>query len=392
MGDIPDIDALLPDPVTMTEHWLSSREPRPCDHARENAALLALADEMAQRPDNVLNLLCELILETCDADSAGVSLLDGDNDQFVWPAVAGAWAPFVNGAMPRSASPCGKVLEHDQILIFRDIIAQFPAAAQAQPEIDEIMLAPFHRDGAPIGTVWAISHTPGRQFDSEDRRVLGTLARFAAAAYQMAGAQQSARTAQKQLSIANRELGHRLKNMLSMVMAVVGQTLKRQSDQSQVKVLQRRLEALGAAHNVLIDQESSSASVRAIAQSVIAVLGQADRVGMDGPQLTLGPRSALGCSLILHELCTNAIKYGALSNDKGRVELSWTVIENGAEPSIALKWRESGGPRVARPERSGLGTRLIGMGLLGAGETRMDYDPEGLRVELTALLQEATTL
>ena len=60
LGDIPDIDALLPDPVTMTEHWLSSREPRPCDHARENAALLALADEMAQRPDNVLNLLCEL--------------------------------------------------------------------------------------------------------------------------------------------------------------------------------------------------------------------------------------------------------------------------------------------------------------------------------------------
>ena len=222
--------------------------------------------------------------------------------------------------------------------------------------------------------------------------MLGNLARFAAAAYQMAGAQQSARTAQKQLSIANRELGHRLKNMLSMVMAVVGQTLKRQSDQSQVKVLQRRLEALGAAHNVLIDQESSSASVRAIAQSVIAVLGQADRVGMDGPQLTLGPRSALGCSLILHELCTNAIKYGALSNDKGRVELSWTVSDEGTEPSIALKWRESGGPRVARPERSGLGTRLIGMGLLGAGETRMDYDPEGLRVELTALLQEATTL
>ena len=376
----------------MTEQWLSSREPRASDHARENAALLALADEMARRPDNVLNLLCELILETCGADSAGVSLLDRKTDQFVWPAVAGAWAPFVNGAMPRSASPCGKVLEHDQILIFRDIVAQFPAAAQAQPEIDEIMLAPFHRDGVPIGTVWAISHSPGRQFDSEDRRVLGNLARFAAAAYQMAAAQQSARASQNQLSIANRELGHRLKNMLSMVMAVVGQTLKRQDDQSQVKVLHRRLEALGAAHNVLIDQESSAASVRAIATGVLGVLGQAERVSVEGPPLTLGPRSALGCSLILHELCTNALKYGGLSNDKGRVDLSWTLRDEAPEPMLVLRWQESGGPTVAEPEGPGLGTRLISMGLLGSGQTLIDYDPNGLRVELTASLHEATTL
>jgi len=392
LGDILDIDALHPDPVTMTEQWLSSRPPRPSDHARENAALLALADEMAQRPENVLNLLCELILEACDADSAGVSLLDANNDRFVWPAVAGAWAPFVNGGMPRSASPCGKVVEHDQVLIFRDIIAQFPAAAQALPEIDEIMLAPFHRDGTPIGTVWAISHSPGRQFDSEDRRVLGNLARFAAAAYHMTGAQESARTAQTQLSLANRELGHRLKNMLSMVMAVVGQTLKRQDDQSQVKVLQRRLEALGAAHNVLIDQDSSSASIRAIAQSVVGVLGHAERVSLKGPPLTLGPRSALGCSLVLHELCTNALKYGALSNDKGSVELSWAVSEDGAEPAVVLRWEERGGPSVVKPQHSGLGTRLISMGLLGSGETRIDYDPEGLRVVLTASLREATTL
>jgi two-component sensor histidine kinase len=376
----------------MTEEWLSARPPRPCDHARENAALLALADEMAERPDNVLHLLCELVLETCDADSAGVSLLDGDNDEFVWPAVAGAWAPFVNGAMPRSASPCGKVIDHDRVLIFRDVLAQFPATAQAQPEIDEIMLAPFHRDGAPIGTVWAISHKPGRQFDAEDRRVLGDLARFAAAAYHMTGAHEAARSAQKQLSIANRELGHRLKNMLSMVMAVVGQTLKRQADQSQVKVLQRRLEALGAAHNVLIDQDSSPASIQAIAQSVVGVLGQSERVSLDGPPLTLGPRSALGCSLVLHELCTNALKYGALSNDKGRVALSWAVNGEGAEAAVVLKWEESGGPPVAEPQHSGLGTRLISMGLLGSGETRIDYDPAGLRVELTASLHEATTL
>ena len=96
------------DPVLRTRQWLSSRAARPADPVRENEALLTLADEMAQRPENVLTRLCELILETCRADSAGVSLLREETDDFLWPAVAGAWAPFVNGSMPRSASPCGQ--------------------------------------------------------------------------------------------------------------------------------------------------------------------------------------------------------------------------------------------------------------------------------------------
>lgn len=190
------------DPVVLTRHWLSSRPPRPSDPIGENTALLALADEMAQRPDNVLNLLCELILRVCGADSAGVSLLREESDDFVWPAVAGAWAPFVNGSMPRSASPCGKVVEGNQLLIFRDVLAQFPATGQATPEIQEILLTPFHRNGAPIGTVWAISHDPSREFDAEDCRVLTSLARFAAAAYQTISAHQSARQSRENLTSA----------------------------------------------------------------------------------------------------------------------------------------------------------------------------------------------
>lgn len=191
-----------PGPVLLTRQRLSSRPQRPSDPVRENAALLALADEMALRPDNVLNLLCELILETCSADSAGVSLLREETDEFVWPAVAGAWAPFVHGSMPRSASPCGKVVEYDEVLIFRDVPAQFPATGQATPDIEEILLAPFHRDGAPIGTVWAVSHDPLREFDAEDRRVLTSLARFAAAAYQTISTHQSAGQSRESLKSA----------------------------------------------------------------------------------------------------------------------------------------------------------------------------------------------
>ena len=195
------------DPVLRTRQWLSSRAPRPADPVRENEALLTLADEMAQRPDNVLTRLCELILDTCRADSAGVSLLREEMDDFVWPAVAGAWAPFVNGSMPRSASPCGAVIDHDDVLIFRDVLAQFPATGQATPEIAEIMLAPFHRDGVPIGTVWAVIHDLERVFDAEDRRVLASLARFAAAAYQTTNVHQSARQSRESLNAAVKLVG-----------------------------------------------------------------------------------------------------------------------------------------------------------------------------------------
>jgi len=194
-------DAAL-DPVLRTRQWLSSRATRLSDPARENQALLALADEMAQRPDNVLTLLCQLILKSCRADSAGISLLREETDDFFWPAVAGAWAPFVLGSMPRSASPCGKVIDHDAVLIFRDVPAQFPATRQATPDIAEILLAPFHRNGVPIGTVWAVIHDPERVFDAEDQRVLTSLARFAAAVYQTTGAHQTARQSRESLNAA----------------------------------------------------------------------------------------------------------------------------------------------------------------------------------------------
>lgn len=385
-------DPVADDPVLDTERRLASRQSRPSDHARENAALLALADEMAQTPENVLNLLCELILELCHSDSAGVSLLDDAGEDFRWPAVAGAWAPFVNGTMPRSESPCGKVIEHDQVLIFRNVVEQFPASAQASPNIEEIMLAPFHRDGVPIGTVWAISHDPAHEFDGEDRRILTNLSRFAAAAYQMTSAQDSAKSAQGLLAIANRELGHRLKNLLSMVMAIASQTLKEDESHPETEVLQHRLAALGAAHNVLIQQQSPAASIGAIASDVLGTIGQIDRIAIQGPHISLGPRTALACSLVLHELATNALKYGALSRDQGRVSLSWGVEENEAGAELAVRWQESGGPKVTKPDRQSFGTKLIRMGLIGSGKARIAYEPEGVRVELTAPLKEATTL
>jgi PAS domain S-box-containing protein len=190
------------DIAAWTEAQLAHRPSRGPNYPEEVAGLLSLADEMSERPDAVLHKLCEVLMRQCRAQSAGVSVFasEAEDADFVWPSIAGAWAPYVNGGMPRAASPCGVVVQRDEVLLFRNVSEQFPAAAQAQPPIHELLLSPFHRDGKPVGTVWVIHHDPERLFDAEDRRLLINLARFASAAYQTMGINQDARNSSDRLA------------------------------------------------------------------------------------------------------------------------------------------------------------------------------------------------
>ena len=376
--------------MASTETFLGARPARDPDYRGENAALRLLAEEIAHNPETVLHRLCEQVLDVCGAESAGVSLLlgSGADADFYWPAIAGAWAAFEGGGMPRSASPCGIVLEADSTLIFHDVEIHFPAAAVGSPRIAEILLAPFRVDGEPIGTVWAILHSDVKRFDSEDRRLLESLARFAGAAYQTTQANKAARDARAQLSLVNHELAHRLKNMLAMIMAVASQTLKDVTEREAVEAFKDRLQALGAAHDILVDQSWVAAPMRIIADSVVGQLGVAERVTIEGPDVTLGPRAALSLSLMLHELATNAIKYGALSVPEGRIEFGW-LIDDEPDTVLIAHWNERGGPLVKPPERKGFGSRLIGMGLIGRGSVKLDFDTEGLSAEFEAPLRLA---
>lgn len=378
------------DIVASTEMHLQSRPYRDPDLKVEILALRRLAAAMAHRPDQVLHALCEEVMETCGAESAGISLLqdvDSDGD-FYWPAVAGIWAQYEGGGMPRSASPCGVVLKRDSSLIFRDVETQFPAAAEASPRIAEILLSPFRLNGRPIGTIWAIMHSDAKRFDREDKRLLESIAEFASAAYQMAYATTDARQARAQLSLVNDELAHRLKNMLAMVMAIASQTLKDVAERDAVEAFQLRLQALGSAHDILLDQTWVAAPVRLIVERVIANLGQAGRVTISGPDVTLGPKAALSLSLILHELSTNAIKYGALASGNGRVSFGWHITEE-RDPQFVAHWEEQGGPAVITPTRKGFGTRLIGMGLIGRGSVELSYPVIGVQASFTAPLRLA---
>lgn len=181
-----DLDCPLEE-VLITEQ-LAARPRRNPDYKEENEALVTLAKTLAHRPAEVLQTLVELILRLCKAGSAGVSIYEpekGTAGLFRWHAVAGSFSKFQGGTLPRLASPCGIVVDEDKTLLFRHPEMAFPQVRNVEPACCEVLLTPFHSSGEPVGTVWVVSHTPEREFDAEDQRILESLCSFAAAAYEL---------------------------------------------------------------------------------------------------------------------------------------------------------------------------------------------------------------
>ncbi len=174
---------------------LGRRPSRPPDHEAESRAFHHLAQALAGDPETVLQEVVEIALALCEAQSAGVSILEagGEEGLFRWRAVAGAFAPNVMSGLPRAASPCADVIARDEILLLREPARAFPLVASLEPPIHEALLAPWSIDGEPIGTLWLLSHEPARRFDAEDARRLGRLAAFASAAWRVSLALRAAR-------------------------------------------------------------------------------------------------------------------------------------------------------------------------------------------------------
>ena len=165
---------------------LKKRPSRSPDYQAESRALSALAQEMANSPQNVLQKLVEVALELSRAQSAGVSILEEEEAQeiFRWHAVAGQWAGHLGGTMRRDASPCGTVLDRNDSLLLSHPERYYPIPSTITPPIVEVLLIPFHVADEPIGTIWAIAHDESLQFDAEDERIMRSLGKFASAAYQ----------------------------------------------------------------------------------------------------------------------------------------------------------------------------------------------------------------
>jgi len=177
------------------------------------------------------------------------------------------------------------------------------------------------------------------------------------------------------------EVNHRSRNLLSVVSAIVRRTTA-PSQEEFVKRFLDRLQALSASHNLLAKNEWQRISVSELIGAHLAHFEDLmeRRIRLDGPSLDLSVAGAQCIGMIVHELATNAIKHGALSNEAGCVEITWQVKDGGAEEHFAMSWTERGGPPVAGPTHSGFGTTVIkSMAELGLdGAVQLEFAPSGL--------------
>lgn len=191
------------------------------------------------------------------------------------------------------------------------------------------------------------------------------------------------------LQLLAAELDHRIKNTMAMVQSVARQTLRNAvSVAMAAEALDSRLCAMSQAHDLLTQERWVGADLRELAKQTAAVHG-GRQIRLDGGPVRLPPRLALSIALALHELATNAVKYGALSSEGGQVYLGWSVEPAADASGLTIRWEETGGPVVEAPTRRGFGTRLIEGNLAAepGGEVRLDFRPEGvvctMQVQLT---------
>ncbi|WP_395672790.1 sensor histidine kinase [Phenylobacterium sp.] len=183
------------------------------------------------------------------------------------------------------------------------------------------------------------------------------------------------------------ELNHRIKNTLATVQSLAEQTLRAGNvDAGTRESLTNRLLALSQAHDVLVQENWAAADLHTIVGQAVAPHTRSDGgIEMNGPPVRVNPQQAVALSLALHELATNALKYGSLTTPDGQVAVTWnTALDGQGRRYMNLLWEESGGPHVTEPQQTGFGTRLLAknFGRESGGSARLDYRPEGLRCVL----------
>lgn len=183
------------------------------------------------------------------------------------------------------------------------------------------------------------------------------------------------------LETVAQESAHRVKNLLAIVQAIVSQTLRRADDVDTASdLIRQRLMAIGATQTALVSGSPASSELGTLVRSAMELhVAAPDRLSVSGSPLHLDTKTALGLTLVLHELGTNAVKYGALSNETGRVEISWRLNPGGR--SADFVWQERNGPPVSPPSRQGFGSSLIQKSLPPVGDVvaEIDYAPDGVR-------------
>lgn len=254
-------------------------------------------------------------------------------------------------------------------------------ACTDQPQSEELETSWLRLDGSQVRM--AVTCSPVT--DGNGKVVAGSLV-----ARDITERAEGARHLQLMLS----ELNHRVKNTLASVQAIALQTLANTPDPDRFRdAFLARLQALSSTHNLLARDAWNGVDLRVLVLGELAPYQRdgASRVDLGGEALQLAPKTALALSMALHELATNAGKYGSLSVPQGRVGVQWKTLVRSGERWLHLLWVESGGPPVAPPVRRGFGSRLIGEGLAFEldGKVKLAFKPDGVTCHIDVPLPES---
>ncbi len=198
--------------------------------------------------------------------------------------------------------------------------------------------------------------------------------------------------AERRQQLLIHELNHRVKNMLATVQSVARQSLGRAHGAGPLADFEDRLMALAWTHDILTREHWAGASLKVVLTRTLAPHASGERVELIGPDLRVSPKMALALAMGGHELATNAVKYGALSNETGRVTVRWRLDPEATPVRLILDWQETGGPPVTPPKTRGFGSRLLERGLAGelGGDVRIAFERAGVRCDISAPFQPET--
>jgi two-component sensor histidine kinase len=310
-----------------------------------------------------------------------------------------AYAPFL-GAKEEGA--LGKPAEEVWSDVWTEIAPIIQEALSGRGTWGENMPLMMTRNGYEEQTYWSFSYSPLYADDGTIGGMINITTETTATVLAKAELEKNVDEVKQQIEleqrrsaqqkIVQREMAHRIKNILAMSMAVVSQTLRHSTSLDYAtETITKRITALSSAQDVLTDAGIEEADLRTLVDQVLAPhIPSADRIILDGPAVVIPNQAALGMALALHELATNAAKYGAWSADGGIVHLTWS-FGNGGE--FRIQWKESGGPPVIAPERKGFGSRLTNRIVPGymAGKAESHYEPSGFRYVLSGTIGDEET-
>jgi two-component sensor histidine kinase len=245
--------------------------------------------------------------------------------------------------------------------------------------------------GHVIGSLCAIDMIP-RDWSDADLRSLSDIAEIVMSEIELRGEIARRRQAEDDQELLIHELQHRVKNTLSTVQALIQLNLSSSTSLAAFRdTIGNRIQSLAKTHTLLTTKRWRAIAFRDILKSELAPYEQMERASFDGPDFDLEAEVATTIGMIIHELTTNAAKYGALSSSGGRIAIDWTVAGDPAEPAIALTWRESGGPRIEHRGNKGFGSTLIERLIVRQfhGATTFNFAPEGLVFRATFTLPGA---